>query len=258
VKRRIYLFVTGLLVGLISACSVVSYEPTPIPPTSTSTVTPTGTATIIWFPATETPTPRPTQVLEPTAEMRPDIGEILVENLFSKPAQWRTGNFTSGNFTLVNETLTLAIQQPKMTQISLESQNVFRDFNLETKVSINLCRGEDVYGLVVRAASELDYYRFIVNCDGMGRAERVRSGQTTLMQDWMATGIPPGAPQEITLGVWALGKELRFFANDAFVFSVSDPVFTEGRIGVFARASGENPVTISYSEMRVNALAQSQ
>ncbi len=257
-KRLFYLLITILLVGLVSACSVVSYEPTPIPPTNTATVTPTTTATIDWFPATATPTPRPTQIIEPTEEMRPDLGTVLVENLFASPAKWGTGSFSSGNITLLNDSLTLAIQQPKMNQLSLEAENILRDFNVETKVNINLCRGEDVYGMVIRAASEINYYRFIVNCEGLARAERVRNGETTLMQDWTPTGLPPGAPLEVSIGIWASGKEMRFFANGAYVFSVSDPVFTEGRIGVFARASGDNPVTVNFSEMEIRAVNRGQ
>lgn len=257
-KKLSFLVMTLILVGCVSACNVVAYEPTPLPPTQTATITPTITATIDWFPATETPTPRPTLVIEPTAEMRPDVGSVLVENLFATPAEWRTGSFTSGNITLLNDSLTLAIQQAKTNQLSLESDTNFSDFNVETKVNINLCRGEDVYGLVVRAASDINYYRFLVNCNGMARAERVRNGETTLMQDWTPSGLPPGAPLEVNIGIWASGKEMRFFANNAFVFSVSDPVFPEGRIGVFARASGDNPVTINFSEMEVRAVEQNQ
>ncbi len=51
---------------------------------------------------------------------------------------------------------------------------------------------------------------------------------------------------------------MRFFANGAYVFSVSDPVFTEGRIGVFARASGDNPVTVNFSEMEIRAVNRGQ
>ena len=253
-KHCILLILIMIMVGIVSGCNESNNEPTPTLPTETATVTPTITATIDWFPATETATPRPTQLIEPTAEMRPDLGNILIDNLFSSGSEWRTGNFSSGNITLVNNTLTLAVQQPRMNLISLESKNKLSEFNLETKVNINLCRGEDVYGLVVRATSELNYYRFLVNCLGYARAERVRDGTTTLMQDWTPAGLPPGAPIEVRLGVWASGNEIRFFADDAFVFSVRDPVFPEGTIGTFARASGDSPVTVTFSEMEIRSL----
>jgi hypothetical protein len=126
-----------------------------------------------------------------------------------------------------------------------------RDFYLETKVNIGLCKSNDVYGLIVRAISEYNYYRFLVDCQGYARAERVRDGATTLMQDWTPTGLPPGAPLDVSLGVWVVGSEMRLFANNAYIFSVKDPVFTEGTVGIFARASGDSPVTVSFSKMAI-------
>lgn len=252
-----HVFVPGLILivaGFLSACMATTPEPSPLIPTETATLIPTPTITIDWFPATATPTPRPTQIIEPTQEMRPGIGSIIVEDLFTSGSEWRTGSFSAGNITQVNDTITLAIQQSKANLLSFESKNTFRDFNLETSVQINLCRDQDVYGLTIRTVSEWNYYRFLVNCQGYARAERIRDGATTLMQDWTPTGLPPGAPLEVSLGIWAVGSEMRFFANNAFVFSVRDPVFTEGTVGVFARANNDSPVTIRFSEMKIYSI----
>jgi hypothetical protein len=250
--------VVVLMMGFLSACITPTEEPTPLPPTETVTVTPTVTATIDWFPATATPTLRPTQVIEPTPQMRPGVGSLLVEDLLTSESQWQTGRLSAGNITLVNDTITIAIQQPKASLLSLELKNILRDFYLETKVNIGLCKSNDVYGLVVRAISEYNYYRFLVDCQGYARAERVRDGATTLMQDWTPTGLPPGAPLDVSLGIWVVGSEMRLFANNAYIFSVKDPVFTEGTVGIFARADGDSPVTVSFSEMAVSSVENSQ
>ncbi|MBE0687125.1 MAG: hypothetical protein IH585_14135 [Anaerolineaceae bacterium] len=257
-RRRHLIAVIVLMMGFLSACIAPTAEPTALPPTETTTITPTVTVTIDWFPATSTPTPRPTQVKEPTPEMRPGVGSLLVDDLLSSGSQWQTGRFSAGNITLVNDSLTIAIQQPKASLLSLEMKNMLRDFYLETKVNIGLCKSNDVYGLVVRAISEYNYYRFLVDCQGYARAERVRDGATTLMQGWTPTGLPPGAPLDVSLGVWAVGSEMRLFANNAFIFSVKDPVFTEGTVGIFARADGDSPVTVSFSEMTVSSVENSQ
>ena len=257
--RRWHLItVIVLMMGFLSACITPTAEPTPLPPTETATITPTVTATIDWFPATATPTLRPTQVIEPTPEMRPGVGSLLVDDLLSSGSEWQTGRFSAGNITLVNDALTLAIQQPKTSLLSLETKNIFTDFYLETKVNIGLCKSNDVYGLVVRAISEYNYYRFLVDCQGYARAERVRDGATTLMQDWTPTGLPPGAPLDVSLGIWVVGSEMRLFANNAFIFSVKDPVFTDGTAGIFARADGDSPVTVSFTEMSVSSVENSQ
>ena len=240
-----------LMMGFLSACVTPTADPTPLPPTETATITSTVTATIDWFPATATSTLRPTQIIEPTPEMRPGVGSLLIDDLLSSGSQWQTGRFSAGNITQVNNSLTIAIQQSRASLLSLEMKNILRDFYLETKVNIGLCKSNDVYGLIVRAVSEYNYYRFLVDCQGYARAERVRDGATTLMQDWTPTGLPPGAPLDVSLGVWVVGSEMRLFANNAYIFSVKDPVFTEGTVGIFARASGDSPVTVSFSKMAI-------
>lgn len=257
--RRWYLSaIVVLMMGFLSACIAPTAEPTPLPPTETATVIPTITATIDWFPATATPTLKPTQIIEPTPEMRPGVGSLLIDDLLSSGSEWQTGRLSAGNITLVNDALTLAIQQPKTSLLSLETKNTLRDFYLETKVNIGLCKSNDVYGIIVHAISEYNYYRFLVDCQGYARAERVRDGATTLMQDWTPTGLPPGAPLDVSLGVWVVGSEMRLFANNAYIFSVRDPVFTEGTVGIFARASADSPVTVSFSKMAISSVDASQ
>lgn len=46
-------------------------------------------------------------------------------------------------------------------------------------------------------------------------------------------------------------NEMRFFINDVFQFSVMDPSITSGLIGVFARAFGEDHVTVNFSALKV-------
>lgn len=257
--RHRYFFVLIIVcAGILSACTVPEAEPTALPPTVSATITPTITATIDWFPATATPTLRPTDIIEPTPEMRPGVGSILIPDLVASGSEWGTQGLSAGNITLGNNTLTLAIQQSKASLLSLEFKNSLRDFYMETNVNIGLCKNKDVYGLVVRAISEYNYYRFVVDCQGNARAERVRDGSTTLMQDWTPTGIPPGAPLDVNLGIWVVGTEMRLFANNAFVFSVKDPVFTDGTIGAFARAEGDSPVTVTFSEMTIYAVNPTQ
>jgi hypothetical protein len=47
---------------------------------------------------------------------------------------------------------------------------------------------------------------------------------------------------------------MRFFVNDEYQFSASDPVFTGGVLGAFARSAGDTPVTVSFSDLHVYGL----
>ena len=241
-------------VGVISACSGFVPEPTQIIPTDTATVTPTITATIVWFPPTETPTSIPTRIVEPTAEMKPGIGEDILSDGFGDQLQWRTGNYAAGNVVHVDQSVILAVQQSKGFLISFLNEPLFDQFDLKVTTTVNLCKGEDAYGVLIRAASDWDYYRFLINCDGNARAERIRNSQTLPLQDWTPTGIIPGAPVTNRLEIWANGNEMRFFVNDVYIFSVKDPVFTNGQIGLFARSAGETALTVNYSKLVVSAL----
>lgn len=253
--QRIFIL-AGVIV--LTACSAIVPETaTPVQLTATASITPSPTATIVWFPPTNTPTLAPTRIVEPTEEMNPGLGGILVEDAFIPGSNWGTGRFQAGNVVTVDQSLTLAVQQPKGFLVSFLSQPVLDSFDLQVSVDVSLCRDEDSYGILIRAASEWDYYRFLVNCQGFVRAERVRNSQTTLMQDWTRAGMIPGAPVTNKLEIWALGKEMRFFLNDSFVFSVSDPVFASGQIGVFARSGAENAMTVNFSEMVIRSLNSS-
>jgi hypothetical protein len=71
-------------------------------------------------------------------------------------------------------------------------------------------------------------------------------------QPWTLSGaVPPGAPSLSRIGVQAQGKELQFFVNDQFQFSVQDPSLTGGSLGFFARSANDTSVTVSFSELEI-------
>lgn len=240
--------------GLICACASLVPEATPSLPTATATITPTGTETIVWFPPTETMTPFPTREILPTAEMAPGIAASLLENGFGENQSWRTGTYASGNISQVDQSLILAVQKPKDFLITFLSGLVFEDFDLQVTANMSLCRGSDSYAILVRSLSEYDYYRFLVNCQGEARAERIRSGQTIPLQDWTPADIIIGAATNSKIEIWASGSEMRLIINDSYLFSVKDPSFRNGQIGLFARSAGDNALTVTFRDLTVYAL----
>jgi hypothetical protein len=189
--------------------------------------------------------------------MRPGIGLALLDDAFENEADWRTGTYSAGNVSWVDQSMALAVQQPKSFLISFLAQPTFDQFDVKVKINVSLCRGEDAYGLLIRAASDWDYYRFLVNCDGQARAERIRNSQTLPLVDWTTAGVIPGAPVLNTLEVWANGSEMRFLVNDIYVFTVKDPIFSSGQIGLFARSAGNTALTVVFEEMLVSELDSS-
>jgi len=132
---------------------------------------------------------------------------------------------------------------------------VLRDFYLEITASPSLCRDADEYGLLLRASSLRDFYRFSLSCDGQVRLDRLVNGTASSPQPWTLSGaFPPGAPSISRLAIWAKEKEMRFFVNEEYQFTVSDPMLPSGSIGVFARSAGDNAVTINFSELIIREI----
>jgi hypothetical protein len=256
VKWRQLLFLGVTVLQGISLSSCNGLLPPPIRPTETNTPVPTATETItptiVWFPPTFTPTPLTTRINQPTPDLRPGLQPVLLEDDFSQPGAWQTFKTNAGVVAYGKKELSIAVSAPKMTLSSLRSGPVLTDFYLQMKTAPSLCRGTDTYGLLLRASSTIDGYRLMLACNGQIRLERIKAGQVIPLQDWVPSGqVPPGAPLEVTVGVWFVQSEVRIFINDIYQFSVRDPVFPSGKIGVFARSAGDTPLTVVFSELTV-------
>jgi len=254
-NKWVLLLICLFAIYVLAAC----IPPTLIPPTPTSTPAPseTPTPTIVWFPPTATRTPVPREEPTATLEMRPNIGEVIFEDDFSSAVAWQLGQSRQGTIALGQDELTIAIIEPRAYLFSIRSEPMFGNFYAEITASPNLCAGLDEYGLLFRLSSIGSFYRYSLSCDGQVRLDRVVGGTAGSPQPWLVSAsVPRGAPSSSRLGVWAVGRELRFFINDEFQFSVFDSYHISGALGVFARSAGENAVTVSFSDLKVYKIGQ--
>ena len=241
-----------LIIGL-SACAPQTLPLEEVLPSETPTQT--ATQTIVWFPPTSTPTPLPTRMVTPTPNMMVNLGSLVAQDGFTQKTGWTTLNSTAGNVAFGNDDLTLAVASPRTTLLSLRTGDLFSDFYLEITSQVNLCRGEDTYGVLSRAGSEYNAYRLWVRCDGYLRLERLRNGEVVILKDWTPSGqVRPGAPVTNRIGILASGPVLRVFIDDVFQFEASDPVWQSGTVGVLARSSGDTSVSVSFRDLKIYAL----
>ena len=245
---RHILFILLFTMILLSSCTSANVTPaagTPLP-----VDTPAPTQTIVWFPPSATPTLRAIPTYTVTAEMSPGIGGILLADDFSDDSVWDVAASDQGNAAIGRNRLTLVVQ-PGVYLASLRREAVFDDFYAEITARTSLCRGDDTYGLLVRAVSS-SFYRIVLSCNGTLQVERIFSGTRLIIHEPTPSGdAPPGAPGEVRLGLWAVGSEMRLFLNDRFQFSIVDKSFYSGALGVFARAAGDTPVTVTFSDLTV-------
>ncbi len=250
--KRKGLLVCCYLAFLLAGCLSTEEQPSALF-TPTPQITPTST--IVWFPPTLTPTILPTPSVQPTVDMRPGLGSVLLADDFSTPGLWDSGEFAGGTITYNTGRLTLAVSQTGGYLSSLRTDAKFSDFYLEITANPILCRGEDVYGILFREIAGNSYYRLLLNCNGMLRLERVSYSDILILQKWQGSSqLAAGAPLTVRIGIWARGSQLRVFINDSFQFEVGDVRFPSGGIGVFAISKGTTAVTVNFSDLQVRAL----
>jgi hypothetical protein len=165
---------------------------------------------------------------------------------------WTVGHSPAGSTAISNNELTVAVSEPRGYLYSLRKQPALSDFYAEITASPSICRGADEYGLLLRFSKAQDFYRFSLTCDGQVRLDRFLSGRASSPQPLIFSGaVPPGAPSMSRLAVLAQGKEMRFFVNGEYQFTVQDPSLPNGSLGVFARAAGDDAVTVNFSDLSV-------
>jgi hypothetical protein len=240
---------------LVAACVLAGCTGLFPTPTPTRTPFPTGTATptTVWFPATNTPTSLPSITSIPTVDAHPGLGALIFADAFDKPELWNTSSSSHANASVARNRLILSINgSGPLSILSLRSEPALRDFYAEASINVALCRGKDQYGLIFRASPGQNFYRFSVNCQGQVRLDRGRAGSVSPLLDWITSGdVPAGAPAHVSLGVWAVGSEMRLFLNNHLQFTLRDPILHEGSLGFFAYADGSTPVNVSFSDLAV-------
>jgi len=245
---------------LLAGCLPVAPDTPPIPPQPSATLTPppTSTPTVIWFPLTSTPTPlSPALPVTPTLDQRPEQGELLFSDDFGDGSDWLLGQTATTSIAVGNHALTLALDQPDGYIYTLRKSPLLGDFYLEVTASPTLCRAADEYGLLLRVSENLDFFRFSLSCDGHVRLDKYFGGKASSpLPKSMSGAVPPGAPSSSRLAVWAKGKEMRFYINDQYQFTIKDGTLLRGSLGFFIRSGGENALTVSFSKLSVSKVTE--
>ena len=238
---------------ILAGCSTPPIE---FPPTETPTQTATLTSTPVWFPATSTPTLVPTPVRTPTPDLRPGVGDLILEGGVESEEEWVVFSGTIGNITFSDDHLNLAVNQPPGMIYTFRESPVVTDFYAEITAEVNLCGEADEYGLMVRVNGiRRDHYRFGLTCDGQAKIVRAYGNRTVVLQPPQPfPEIPVGFPGQAVMAVWAVGDELRFFVNGRNILTINDPVIGEGALGVYVRTIGEDPISVNFSQLEIREI----
>lgn len=238
-----------LFLGLLLLAACLPEDSTLPTESPAASDTPPPTQTIIWFPPSATATRLAVPTYTGTPEMSPGIGKPILQDGFSDDSAWDIATSDTGSTSINDDRLTLSVE-PLYYISSMRRQLTLTDFYAEITARPNLCRGEDNYGIIIRGVGNY-FYRFVLTCDRQVRAERISGGTKLPIHEPVPSGDAPGAPGEVRIGIWAVGSEMRLFLNGRFQFSVTEPTFPSGAIGVFVRSAGDTPVTVTFSDLEV-------
>jgi hypothetical protein len=229
-----------------SCSSLDSLNVTPVEIPATETALPSPT--IDWFPSTATPTLGVFATHPATPEMRPGLGATSVTDDFSDPSIWDIAASDEASAAIENNRLVLAAQSG-VYMLSFRHDLVLDDHYAEITARPSLCRGNDEYGILIRASTAA-YYRIALSCNGTVHVDRLNHGTKLTLQKPLPSGdVPPGAPGEVRIGIWAVGAEMRLFLNGRYQFSIREPSFPRGTIGVFVSSAGDTAVIVSFSDL---------
>jgi hypothetical protein len=252
-KKILFYCLLGIVCCACSAAPVI----TTVPTATFNAPSDTPTPTVIWFPPTATPTPFPSPVVTPTVDLRPETGQVILEDNFADSDSWSLSQTDQGSVALGKNELSIAIGENNAYLYTVREQPSLTDFYMEITVETSLCRGLDEYGILYRYASSGDYFRFSLSCNGQVRLDRVIGGQASSPQPWMLSGsVPPGAPAISLLGISVVGSDMSFFVNGEYQFSVHDPSLPSGSLGLFARSTNNMAVTVTFSNLVVYSVVQ--
>lgn len=249
--RSLFIGMVWLLIGIGCAppATALPETPTPSPPTATPSPSP------VWFPPTATPTPVPTRAISPTPTPALALGDLVLSDDFDTPGAWQTYRSATGSAAYEQRQLTLAVNAAKGYLTSLRDAPEVSNAYIEVVLQPNLCQGQDTFGLLLRATNEFNAYRWVITCQGQMRLERLQSGRSLPLSDWIELGeIQVNPLVETHLAAWLYQDRLRLFVNGFEELSLRDPVFASGRIGVFARAAGDSALSVSFRRLRIYAI----
>lgn len=230
---------TAIADGQIQEVSLPSLTPPPPSPT------------VVWFPPSATPTLQRFPTKAPTPEQKPGIGSVILTDDFSSPDPWNPASSDQAGISLHQNQLAIAASAGQYAY-RVRQGSIFKNFYAEITARPSLCRGADEYGLLFRAPNNVAYYQFALTCNGTAGVQRLSVKTPHELQPFTPSAdVPPGAPGQVRIGVWAAGPDLRFFLNGRYQFSVTDRNYLTGAVGVFAQSATDTPVTVTFSDLVV-------
>jgi hypothetical protein len=176
---------------------------------------------------------------ETTPDIRQTLGEPSFKDTLASTNNWylldtQTTKFSAGD----NALIMTAISPGKNDEWGIANIPPLKDFYLELSFqTTEPCLGLDRYGVIFRAPEPNQGYVFGFSCDGRYRLYKWDGKTYQAIQEWKNSPlIKSGSDQSNRLGVYAVGNDLKLYANGQLLAEYNDVSFQEGRFGIFIGA----------------------
>jgi uncharacterized protein YraI len=131
---------------------------------------------------------------------------------------------------------------------------LIKDFYNEITIDMpEQCQPDDRFGLLFRAPDNLRGYLYGLTCDGRYTLSMWDGETTTVIVEPTASEVIMTGPEAVNrIGVVAYGSNYLLYANGVFLAEAQDSTFLqEGMLGLYIRASTEQPFTVAYDDLGV-------
>jgi hypothetical protein len=129
--------------------------------------------------------------------------------------------------------------------------------DVRISVTANKVSGPDTnnFGVLCRYQDAANFYFLQVGSDGSYAISLVEDGDETFLVEWAwSAAVTPGSASN-RLQAECVGNQLRLYANDSLLVSVSDNTLRGGSIGLGAGTYDEGNVHLRFDDVRVTALS---
>lgn len=251
-KSSIKIILTlGMILFILSAC-MVTPEQTSFEALFSPTPSLTPTATVVWFPVTSTPELKIVFTSTPDVSEMPGFTDLIFDDSGVATDHWIGRTDANGSVTVDQDSITLAVDGSKGALTVFREDTLLYNYYFESVMTTSLCKNDDQMGVLFRVNGSMSYYRFLVSCSGRISLQQVVGGTPTTLNDWISTNqVQQGLNNSVKIGMWVNGNDLRIYLNDQLQMEVANNTFYSGGIGFFAKASGDSPVSVNFSNIKV-------
>ena len=121
----------------------------------------------------------------------------------------------------------------------------------ETSAKIDAQTPSSAGGLIGRFGDSSNFDLFTVDGDGQLAVDMWKDGEKFVLQPPTTSAIVNGAGKANRLALEDNGKQMRFYVNQALLYTVAEPVLPAGRAGVAALSTGDQIAAVEFDWVRI-------